>query len=250
MRCFAIVTLLAVAAAPGAAQPRKEITIWTARAIATVLAEVGSEFERTSGYRLNLSSGLSSDFARRVAAGEQFDVMVSGLGVVDQFVREGTIDATTRTVIARSGIGVEVRAGAPKPDVSTVEAFKRALLQAKSIAYLRVGSGFYLDTLFKQLGIAEAIMPRVTRPDADIVSELVARGEVELGIVVITQILTTPGVAFVGPLPREIQSYITFTAGVSSKSNVPEAAKQLIAFLTGPTALPVIRTQGMERPPR
>jgi molybdate transport system substrate-binding protein len=141
---------------------------------------------------------------------------------------------------------VEVRAGAPKPDISTVEAFRRALLDAKSIAYLRVGSGVYVDGLVERLGIADAIRPKVTRPETDIVSEMVARGEVELGIVVLTQIVTTPGVELVGPLPPEVQTYLTFTAGVGAASRVPDAARELIAFLTGPTAAPVIRKQGME----
>ncbi|MGQ0639261.1 MAG: substrate-binding domain-containing protein [Gemmatimonadaceae bacterium] len=162
---IALAVLNSVALSSVASQGRTEITVWTARAIATVLAEVGFEFERTTGHRLNVTSGLSSDFARRVAAGDAFDVMVSGLGVVQEFIRDGKIDATTRTVIARSGIGVEVRSGARKPDVSSVEAFKRALLETKSIAYLRVGSGFYLDTLLQRLGIAESIKSKVTRPE-------------------------------------------------------------------------------------
>lgn len=175
--------------------------------------------------------------------------MISGSAPVDEWIKDGKIIAETRTDIARSGIGVEVRAGARKPDISSVEAFKRALLDAKSIAYLRVGSGIYVDGLLKRLGIAEAIKSKVTRPESDIVSELVAKGEVELGIVVITQILTTPGVDLVGPLPPEIQSHVVFTAGVGANSKVPDAAKQLIKFLTGPAAIPVIRTQGMEPVP-
>lgn len=162
------------------------------------------------------------------------------------FINEGRIIAATRTDVARSGIGVEVRAGARKPDISSVEAFKRALLEAKSIAYLRVGSGLYLAGLLERLGIAEAIKSKVTRPDSDIVSELVAKGEVELGMVVITQILTTAGVELVGPLPAEIQSYVAFTAGISVNSRAPEAAGGLIKFLTGPVAAPVIKAQGME----
>ena len=122
----------------------------------------------------------------------------------------------------------------------------RALLDAKSIANLRVGSGIYVASLLDRLGIAEAIKSKVTRPESDIVSELVAKGEVELGMVVITQILTTPGVDLVGPLPPEIQSYVVFTAGVSASSKGPDAAMDLIKFLTGPIATPVIKAQGME----
>jgi molybdate transport system substrate-binding protein len=223
-----------------------EIEVWTARAIATVLAEVGPQFERTTGHRVNVFSGLPADFARRANAGEPFDILISGLGPVDSWIKEGKLIGATRTDIARSGIGVEVRAGARKPDISSVEAFKRALLDAKSIAYLRVGSGLHVHGLLERLGIAEAVKAKVTRPESDIVSELVAKGEVELGVVVITQIVTTPGVDLVGPLPPEIQSYVAFTAGISTHSKAPEAARDLIKFLAGPVAASVIKAQGME----
>jgi molybdate transport system substrate-binding protein len=195
-----------------------EIKVWTARAFATVLAETGAQFERTTGHNLNVFSGLPNDFARRASAGEPFDVLISGSPPVEEWIKDGKIIAETRTNIARSGIGVAMRAGARKPDIGSVEAFKRALLEAKSIAYLRVGSGIYIAGLLERLGIAEAVKSKVIRPESDIVSELVAKGEVELGMVVITQILTTPGVELVGPLPPEIQSYVTFTGGVSANS--------------------------------
>lgn len=223
-----------------------EIRVWTSRAIATVLAEIGSEFERESGYTLIVSSDLPPAFERRVNAGEPFDLLVSGSAPVDEWIKAGRITASTRTEIARSGIGVEVRAGSPKPDISSVDAFKRALLNAKSIAYLRVGSGIYLAGLLDRLGIADAIRSKVTRPESDIVSELVAKGEIEIGMTVITQILTTPGVDLVGPLPPEVQSYITFVAGVSARSQTPDAAAQLITFLKSPAVTAVIKTQGME----
>jgi molybdate transport system substrate-binding protein len=191
-----------------------EIKVWTARALAT--------------------------------AGESFDLLISGSATVDEWIKEGRIAAATRRPIARSGIGVEVKAGARKPDISTVDAFKRALLEAKSIAYLRVGSGIYLADLFERLKIADAIAPKVTRPESDIVSELVAKGEIELGMTVITQIMTTPGVDFVGPLPPDIQSYITFVAGISAQSNTSDAARELITFLTSPRAIAIIKSQGME----
>ena len=245
-----IISIAAIALTFILAQPNPanaaEIRVWAARAIATVLAAIGPQFERATGHKLIVSSDLPPAFARRANAGEPFDILISGSSPVDEWIKDGKLIAETRTDIARSGIGVEVRAGARKPDISSVEAFKRALLDAKSIAYLRVGSGIYVNGLLERLGIAEAIKSKVTRPESDIVSELVAKGEVELGLVVITQILTTAGVDLVGPLPLEIQSYVVFTAGVSAKSTAPDAAKQLIKFLTGPRALPVIRAQGME----
>jgi molybdate transport system substrate-binding protein len=237
-------TVLLAQASPATAA---EIKIWTVRALATVLAEVGPQFEGPTGHKLAVSSGLPPEFANRANAGEPFDIMITGSLPLDRFIKEGRIIAETRTDIARSGIGVEVRAGARKPDISSVEAFKRALLEAKSIAYLRVGSsGIYIAGLLERLGIADTIKSKVTRPESDIVSELVAKGEVELGMVVITQIVTTPGVELVGPLPAEIQSYVSFTAGISANSRAPEAARALITFLTGPVAVPVIKAQGME----
>jgi molybdate transport system substrate-binding protein len=223
-----------------------ELKIWTARAMATVLNEVGPQFERTTGHKLEVTSGLPAQFIKRINAGERFDILVFSPAYIDGLIKEGKIIAGTRTDLARSGLGVEVRTGAPKPDISSVDAFKRALLDAKSIAFLQVGSGAYLAGLMERLGIADAVRPKLTRPDTDIVSELVAKGEIEIGMVVITQILTTPGVQLVGPLPPEIQSYVVFAAGVSANSSAPDAARDLIKFLTGPIAIPVIKSQGME----
>ena len=175
-----------------------EIKVWAARAMSTVLAEIGLEFERTTGHKLKVISDLPPAFARRAQAGEQFDILMSGSATVEEWTKAGRIIAETRNDIARSGIGVGVRAGARKPDIRSVEAFKRALLDASSIAYLKVGSGIYIDSLVERFGIAGAIKSKVVRPESDIVSELVAKGEVELGLVVITQILTTPGVELVG----------------------------------------------------
>lgn len=238
-----------VLAVPPKAASASDIRVWTARALATVLAEVGPEFERATGHRLIVSSGLPTEFARRAQAGEGFDLFISGSATVDQWTRDGRLITGTRTDLARSGIGVEVRAGAPKPDISTVDAFRRTLIAVRSIAYLPTGSGIYLASLFQKLGVADAVNAKATRPDTDIVSEMVAQGKVELGLVVITQILTTPGVTLVGPLPSEIQSYVTFTAAVSAASPVADAARELIRFLQSPTALAVMRAQGMEPAP-
>ncbi|HZM62399.1 MAG TPA: substrate-binding domain-containing protein [Vicinamibacterales bacterium] len=223
-----------------------ELQVWTARVGATVLAEIGPEFERATGHKLAITADLPDPFLKRVRAGEPFDLLISTAGPIDALVREGELIEDTRATFAKSGIGVEVRKGARKPDISSVEAFKRAVLDAKSIAYLQIGSGLYLQGLFERMGIAASIKPKVTRPEADIVSELVAKGEIELGMVVSTQILTTPGVDFVGPLPPEIQHYIVFVGAVSTDSKAPDAARELLRFLASPRALAVIKAQGME----
>ena len=171
----AAVVLTFILAQPAIANAT-EIHVWTARALATVLAEIGPQFERVTGHRLNVYSGLPVDFEKRASAGDPLDVLVSGSSPVDRWIREGKLVAETRTDIARSGIGVEVRAGARKPDISSVDAFKRALLDAKSIAYLRVGSGIYLHGLLERLGIAEAVKSKVTRPESDIVFRACRQG--------------------------------------------------------------------------
>lgn len=216
--------------------------------MSTVLKEIGPQFERTSGYKLNVVTGIAATLADRIIEGERFDVFVGPPAQMNRVMQAGKVIADTRTAIAHSGIGVEVRAGAPKPDISSVDAFKGALLKAKSIVYLKQEgtSGAYLHGLFERLGIADAIRSKVVRPETDIVSELVAKGEIELGMVVITQIMTTPGVELVGPIPHDVQSYVRWSGGVSANSAVPQVANELIKFLTGPIALPVLKAQGME----
>ena len=220
-----------------------EIKIFTSRAIATVLDKVGSEFERTTGNKLNVIMGFSPVFVKQINAGEPFDVIASPPGTINGLVKDGKVVADTRIRLVRSGYGVAVRAGAPKPDLSTTEAFKRALLNAKSIGYLPSPG---IPELLDRLGIADAIKSKVTIPKEDIVNELVAKGEVEIGLLVITQMFTTPGIELAGPLPPDIQIYSVFEGAVSANSKAPDAARGLLRFLTGPTAIPVIKAQGME----
>lgn len=235
--------------AEGSPSSERELRVWTTRAVATVLAEVGREFERTSGFHLRVLSDLPPAFARRAAAGEPFDLLISGSSTVDDWIRAGRLVGSSRTELARSSIGIAVRAGASKPRLLSVDDVRRALLDAGSIAYLRVGSGIYLDSLFKRLGLADEIRSKVRRPEGDSVAILVAQGKVELGLVVSTQIKTTPGVDLAGLLPKEIQSYITFVAAVSSQTKEPIVARQLIEFLQSPLAGQVILANGMERAP-
>lgn len=225
-----------------------ELKIMTPRSMWTVLKEIGTQFERTSGYKLTIITGIAATLADRIIDGENFDVFIGPPVQIERIIQNDKIIANTRTAIARSGVGMEVRAGAPKPDIASVEAFKHALLNAKSIGYLKQEgtSGAYLAGLFDRLGIADMIKSKVIRPETDIVSELVAKGEIELGMVVITQIMTTPGVELVGPIPEELQYYVRWSGGVSANSAAPETAKELLRFLAGPTALPVLKAQGME----
>jgi molybdate transport system substrate-binding protein len=237
---FAVALLLVSALGAKAA----ELRVFTVRAGATVLETIGPEFERTSGNKLEVVSGFGPALVKRINAGEQFDILISAPPAIDALIKNGKLIANTRANIMRTGMGVEVRKGAPKPDIGSVDAFKRALLNAKSIGYLKVVNR--VEGLIDRLGLTDAIKAKVTATDSDIVSDLVAKGQIELGIVVYTQILTSPGVDLVGPLPPELQYFIQFTAGVSAASKAPDAGRELIKFLSSPTAIPVIKSQGME----
>jgi molybdate transport system substrate-binding protein len=238
-----------IASQPSGAQDGT-LRVFTTRAIRTVLDRIGPEFERVNGIRLSVTTDIAAPMVRAIRSGEPFDVLVAAPVQVDGLVKDGFISAATRTDLARSGIGVAVRAGAAIPDVGSVDAFKKTLLNARSIAYLKEGqSGVYLARLLDDLAIASAIQSKLIRPVTDIVSELVAKGDVEIGMVVVTQILTTPGVVLAGPLPDEIQNYVVFSAGVSSRSRAAKAAADLLAFLGSASARAVMRSQGMEPMP-
>lgn len=239
---------LGLALVPVVEAAASELKLMTPRSMWTVLKEIGPEFERSSGYRLNVVTDIAATLADRILAGESFDVFIGPPVQLDRVIRSGKVDDATRRAIARSGIGVEVRAGAPKPDIATVDAFKKTILDARSIGFLKQEgtSGAYLAGLFERLGMADAIRAKTIRPETDIVSELVAKGEIELGLVVITQIMTTPGVELVGPIPPEIQYYVRWSGGVATNSAAPDVAKALLTFLAGPAALPVLKAQGME----
>ena len=192
---------------------------------------------------LNVITGFGPRFVERIDSGESFYILITGPPIIDGLIKSGKLLADSRIDLIHSGMGVEARAGAPKPDITTVAAFKQALRNAKSIGYIKVNR---VGELIERLGMTDELKSKITVPDSDIVSELVAKGELDLGIVVLTQILTTPGVELVGPLPPDIQYSFQFTAGVSAQSKAPAAARDLLKFFGTPTAIPVIKSQGME----
>lgn len=235
-----------ISSAPDTDKRAADIKVWAPRAIATVLWEVGSQFELQSGHQLDIDCALADDYVDRIDLGEHFDVFIGLPSLVNALIENGRIIADSRTPLLRSGMGVAVRAGAPRPEIGTVEAFRRTLLAAKSIAFLNVGGGVHIAEVITRLGLADALKSRIIRPKTDIVSELVAKGDVELGMVISGQILTTTGVQFVGPLPPELQSNVSFIGGVSSTATSPHCSRRLLRFLRETTATSVIRSQGME----
>jgi molybdate transport system substrate-binding protein len=245
--CAALVAALLVVCAQMAVVSGAELKIFGSRVTKMVMADLGPQFEQTSGYKPVVVTDVAAVMKRRIEAGEPFDLAVLVDFQADDLIKAGKLVAETRTDVMKAGIGVAVKRGAPKPDIGTVEAFKRALLEAKSITYLKEGaSTIYLDRLFARLGIAEALRARTVKPETETVSERVAQGEVELGLIVIPNILSVPGAELVGPLPQEVQSYIVFTAAASAQSPNQQAARDLIKLLTSPATVPVLKAKGME----
>ena len=230
-----------------------EIRVFALQSPQIIIRELAAAFEQRTGYRITqlLShTDLPRQAMPRIDAGEPFDAAFLGVPQIDQLVREGKILSDTRANFLRVPIGVAVRAGAPRPDIRSVEAFKRTVLEARSLAYLKASSpgasGTYLDGLFERFEIASELQAKSRRPDTDTVGDLVAAGDAELGVTAIATLMATRGVDVVGPIPPEIQSYVSFVGGVSADAAVPDIARALISFVTGPEAIPIIRAKGME----
>src|SRR3954470_5726132 len=177
--CAAIGLLIAGAAiAPTAAA---EIKVMAPRGIWTVLEEAGPAFEKATGHKINVSVDLAAVVTRRVNSGEAFDIAVATPQQIDQLVKEGKLLADTRTDLTKAGIGVEVKKGAPKPDISNAEAFKKAMLSAKTIGYLKIGtSGQMVRDALAKIGLTDAVKDKVVTPEDDVVSEMVAEGKIEI----------------------------------------------------------------------
>jgi molybdate transport system substrate-binding protein len=238
--------LLVVLAQTNAAQSA-ELKIFGSRVTKMMMADIGPQFERTTGLKPVVVTDVAAVMKRRIEDGEPFDLAVLVDFQTDELIKSGKLVTDTRADIMKAGIGVAVKRGAPKPDIATVEAFKRALLEARSITYLKEGaSTIHLNKVFAQLGVADALKAKTVQPMTESVSELVAAGEVELGIIVIPNILSVPGAELVGPIPPQLQSYIVFTGAVSAQSPNQQAARDLIKLFTAPAAIPLIKAKGME----
>ena len=224
-----------------------EVKLLAGGGFMSVMNEIAPQFERTSGHKLVASFESTGALRRQVNAGESFDVLLIGGELIEELVKAGKIASGTRVDVARAGLGVAVRAGAPKPDVSSVDAFKRALVDAKTVSYLGEGTGgARFLALLERFGIAEQMKPKLRPLEIATVVKVVASGEVELTVDLIPRILAERGVELAGPLPTEIQSYSGFSAAFSAAIKEPEAAKALITFLKSDAAVSVIKAKGME----
>lgn len=252
MTCRKTMAALLLAAMPllmdvtGAASAA-ELKVLGSRVTKVILGELGPKFEKETGFKPVVDADVAQASKRKVENGEPFDVAVLVDFQIDDLIKQGKLVAGSRMDLMKSGIGIAVKRGAPKPDISTVEAFKKTLLNAKSITYLKEGaSTIHLRKVFAQLGIADALLPKTVQTMTESVSELVAEGKVELGLIVIPNILSVPGAELVGPLPAELNKYVMFTAGISAQSPNQAAARKLLEFLKTPEATAIIKAKGNE----
>lgn len=244
---FAAWILLLAGAAPAA-----EIKVMTSGGFTEPYNQLTPQFERATGHKVSTAYGASMGNApdsipSRLQRGEPADIVILAAPALDELIKQGKVVPGTRVDLVRSTIGMAVRAGAPKPDISTVEALKRTLLEARSIAYSASASGVYLSTeMFQRLGIADQVLPKSKRIVSERVGTIIARGEAEIGFQQVSELLPIAGIDYVGPLPPEVQRVTVFSAGIAAGSKEPEAARALIKFLSSPAAAPVITRSGLE----
>lgn len=223
-----------------------ELKVFASTALKAVLEELGPQFEQATGNKLVFTFDPAAKLKARIDAGADFDVAVLTPPLNDALAAAGKVDPASRTTVARAGMGVAIRAGAAKPDVSTPDALKHTLLTATSIGYNGVGaSRAGIEAMFGKLGIADAVKPKVKLLDVS-APIAVAKGDVELGLGPISEVLPVAGAEVAGPFPADVQSYLVLTAAVSSASKNADASKALIKFLAGPAAVPVLKAKGME----
>lgn len=228
-----------------AAADAAELKILGSRVTKVIVGELAPQIEKATGLTPLVDASVAQVSKRKVEAGEPFDIAVLVDFQIDDLIKQGKLVADSRVDLMKSGIGVAVKRGAPKPDISTIEAFKRTLLAAKSITYLKEGaSTIHLRKVFAQLGIADALLPKTVQTTTESVSELVADGQAEIGLIVTPNILSVPGAELVGELPAELNKYVMFTAAISAQSPNKDAARKLLEFLKTPEATAVIKAKG------
>ncbi|MGH8660397.1 MAG: molybdate ABC transporter substrate-binding protein [Burkholderiales bacterium] len=225
----------------------RAIRILASNSIRAVIGELIPQFERANGCGVSVSYDPAKVMLARIEKGETGDLAITGAGAIDELVKQGKIHAASRRVLARCRVGVAVRAGAPKPDIGTVDSLRRALLAAKSVAYTQEGaSGMHFSGVIERLGIAEEVRAKAVRQPGGLIGELVAAGTAEIAIQQIPELMAVPGIELVGPLPAEIQLVTVSSAGVFADAEQADAALRFIEFLVTPAAARVMKRRGLE----
>ena len=237
--------VMAAVLLPGAAGAA-EIKVLSTQATEQAYRELAPQFEQASGHKVSTIFTGTLDVQKRIAAGESYDIILMAGPAIDDFIKAGKVVPGSRVDIARSGVGVAVKAGAPKPDIGSTEAVKKTLLAAKSIGYSTGPSGVYLTGLFQRLGVADAIKGKLKQtPTGVFVGNIVASGEAEIGFQQVSELAHFPGVDFVGPLPADIQEIPVFSAGLQVGAKETEPAKAWLKFLTAPEHAAAFTSRGL-----
>jgi molybdate transport system substrate-binding protein len=225
------------------------LTVLSAFGMQSVLDDLGPQFERATGHKLTISFATGGATVKRVQGGEAADVVITLRQGIDTLVKDGKAPAGNVTVLARSGIVVLARQGAPKPDISSPDALKRMLLAAKSLSYVDPASGIHFAKVLERLGIANEMQAKTVFPNPKTpaaVGGVVANGEAEIGVHIVQEVISVAGIEIVGPLPGDLQDTIVFAAAIMGGTERAEAAKALVDFLRTPEAAAVIKAKGME----
>lgn len=244
--------LFLAAACAATAAPAADIKVLTAGAYKAVLLAQVPEFEKQTGHKVSVQNDTAGALLRRIKSGEAFDLAVLTPAVVDELVRSGELAAGTSAPLAKVGIGIAVKKGAPQPDVSTTAAFRQALLDARAVAYIdpKAGgtSGIYLAQLFEKMGIAAQVSPKAVLVPGGYTAEKLVTGEADIAVQQMSELVAVSGAQVVGYLPADIQSYTTYAGAIGSKAADRAAAMQLLSALQQPAVRPVLEVKGLMAP--
>jgi molybdate transport system substrate-binding protein len=224
-----------------------EINVLSTQATQEAYLELVAQFEKATEHKVKTDFTGTLNVQKRLASGESFDMIVMAAPAIDEQIKLGKAVAGSRVDIAKSGTGVAVRKGAPRPDIGSVEALRKTLLSVKSIGYSTGPSGVYMLSVFDKLGVADQVKGKLKQtPSGVFVGNLIASGETEIGFQQIAELVHFAGIDYVGPLPGELQRMTVFSAGIHAGAKQPDAARALVKFLTAPAAAGVIRKHGLE----
>jgi molybdate transport system substrate-binding protein len=240
--------IVAAIAATAAVAQTADVHVLASNGIKAVVEELRPQAERAIGRPLAIEFNSSSALKQKIETGEAFDVAILTSELLDELTKSGKIASGGSAGIARSGIGIGIRAGAPKPDIHSAAALKQTLLKAKSITFAQDGaSRAYIVKMLDRFGIAEDVKSKIILEQGSTrAAARVADGSAEIIMTLVSEILPAPGVELLGPLPAEVQNYVSMSAGVGAKARNADAAKALIKFLSGPSVAPTLKAKGME----
>jgi molybdate transport system substrate-binding protein len=231
---------------PGMSQAA-EIKLLASSAMKDAYLELIPQFEKATGHKVSAAWSSTPDVQKRSAAGEAADLIILGDSGTEELIKQGKLAPGSRANFAKSGIGVAVRAGTPKPDISSADAVKRSVLAAKSVAYSAGASGTYLVSMFEKLGISDQVKSKTAAvKPGEPVGEVVARGDAEIGFHQMSELIRVKGIQILGPLPAEIQNITVYSGGIHSATKEADGATALVKFLTAPAVAPIIKKHGLE----